>query len=417
MSTRAGNNSMLVGCFFFLSLIVFLCVLYTSPGTPPILHKPIRSRKDGASEQHPRDFGGDKSIIPNCECLLSNDNDTDIENKPAKEKVSDHIKPLKGKKLMQHSLTGALWNFKDTSDQQLYLYETLLMKNWTINVTNIDALRTEVTEYHEKLSAEYFVMTQTNVKRQEKIRYVYGTKSKKEVTISSDFYNRLPKTNPFTLTKRFKSCAIVGNSGLLRGSHCGTAIDSNDFVFRCNLATLGPFKEDAGSKSNFTTMNPSIVTRRHGSLANSRYHASFNKALSNYRGYIWVPCLGMPAFFPASYRAVKANKGSDPKVVCGYPTHFEQSLKFWAERSLTRRLSTGFYLVMSAIQVCDELNLFGFWPFLTRYNDKEIDVPYHYFDNETVSKAKKVHSMNDEFSLLLQLHNLGVLRLHGGSCR
>ncbi|XP_072175501.1 alpha-2,8-sialyltransferase 8E-like [Diadema setosum] len=261
MRSGAKNNALFIGYLFSLSFIVCLCVLISSTGTPPVVKEPIRSQKEGELEQHLRDFGGDElSVIPNCTCLLSDGNGTGTENKTVTKVSKVSSTKLKGKNTPENALTGALWNFKDTGDQQLYLYETLLMKNWTINVTNIDALRTEMTNFHQKLSGEYLVMTQTNVKRQEKIKYVFRDKTK--VTISNDFFNRLPKTNPFTLTERFKSCAIVGNSGVLKGSRCGTTIDSNDFIFRCNLATLGPFKDDAGSRSNLTTMNPSIISSR-----------------------------------------------------------------------------------------------------------------------------------------------------------
>ncbi|XP_071506173.1 CMP-N-acetylneuraminate-poly-alpha-2,8-sialyltransferase-like [Diadema antillarum] len=469
MPGGAKHNALFIGYLFSLSFIVCLCVLISSTGTPPVVKKPIRSQKDGELEQHLREFGGDELlVIPNCTCLLPDDNGTDTENKTVTKVSKVSSTKLKGKNIPENALTSALWNFKDTGDQQLYLYEKLLMKNWTINVTNIDALRTEMTSFHQKLSGEYLMMTQTNVKRQEKMKYVY--RDKMRVTVSNDFFNRLPKvsyiwckswdrwdswcrdntvistprqtpkTNPFTLTNRFKSCAVVGNSGILRGSRCGSTIDSNDFIFRCNLGTLGPFKDDAGSKSNMTTMNPKLTLcimfyfviraglmnnknlsqsfSRHVSLTNSKKQTSLNNVFADYKGYIWIPCLNFPQYFSVSLRAMKANKGSAPMVVCGYPAHFEQSLKFWAERSFTSRLSTGFYMAMSAIHVCDELNLFGFWPFSARFSNEEMEVPYHYYDdNSTLADANRVHSMNDEFSFLLQLHNLGVLRLHGGSCR
>ncbi|XP_071498923.1 alpha-2,8-sialyltransferase 8E-like [Diadema antillarum] len=261
MPGGAKHNALFIGYLFSLSFIVCLCVLISSTGTPPVVKKPIRSQKDGELEQHLREFGGDELlVIPNCTCLLPDDNGTDTENKTVTKVSKVSSTKLKGKNIPENALTSALWNFKDTGDQQLYLYEKLLMKNWTINVTNIDALRTEMTSFHQKLSGEYLMMTQTNVKRQEKMKYVY--RDKMRVTVSNDFFNRLPKTNPFTLTNRFKSCAVVGNSGILRGSRCGSTIDSNDFIFRCNLGTLGPFKDDAGSKSNMTTMNPSIIFTR-----------------------------------------------------------------------------------------------------------------------------------------------------------
>ena len=48
----------------------------------------------------------------------------------------------------------------------------------------------------------------------------------------------LPKDDPFRAQK-FGSCAVVGNSGILRTSLCGADIDSHDVVFRINEGRTG----------------------------------------------------------------------------------------------------------------------------------------------------------------------------------
>lgn len=58
------------------------------------------------------------------------------------------------------------------------------------------------------------------------------------------------------IERRVKSCAVVGNSGILLGSNCGHTIDNMDLIIRMNLAEFGhEYSSDVGSKVSFTTIN------------------------------------------------------------------------------------------------------------------------------------------------------------------
>ncbi|XP_070570720.1 CMP-N-acetylneuraminate-beta-galactosamide-alpha-2,3-sialyltransferase 1-like [Ptychodera flava] len=46
-------------------------------------------------------------------------------------------------------------------------------------------------------------------------------------------------------------CAVVGTSGILKGSNAGAEIDSYDYVFRMNIARLRGFEKDVGNKTSF----------------------------------------------------------------------------------------------------------------------------------------------------------------------
>ena len=52
-----------------------------------------------------------------------------------------------------------------------------------------------------------------------------------------------------------RTCAVVGNSGILLNSGCGSEIDSHGFVIRSNLAPLKYYKTDVGSRTNIMTIN------------------------------------------------------------------------------------------------------------------------------------------------------------------
>lgn len=352
-------------------------------------------------------WGDENSMLPIVQEPISREDPARASNR------SIHVVPKNGKTLMNDSLTGSLWDFKEMGDQQLYLYENYLKREWHHNFTNAAKLRLELASYRSVLGDNSkIILHQKNVRLKEKVKFVFNGKPK---IITSEIYHHLPKINPYS-SKRFKSCAVIGNSGLLINSSCGASVDQHDYVFRCNLAPLEPFKKDAGMKSDFITMNPSLVDRNYKGLKSSEDNKAFTADISKYDGLLWVPCFGFSTMFPLAYKVLTAYKGTKPRLVCGYPTHFKAAADFWEERGMNKRLSTGFYLVTTAIQLCDEVHIYGFWPFSARYTDERADVPYHYFDDLGFHVAKSTHSMDREFNVLLQLHTLGVVHLNVGTC-
>ncbi len=69
--------------------------------------------------------------------------------------------------------------------------------------------------------------------------------------------NEFLQTQPLRIPSQ-KSCAVIGNSGILLNSGCGETINQYDFVFRSNLAATKGYETDVGDKLNITSIN------RHG---------------------------------------------------------------------------------------------------------------------------------------------------------
>ncbi|XP_041457400.1 alpha-2,8-sialyltransferase 8F-like [Lytechinus variegatus] len=309
--------------------------------------------------------------------------------------------------LLPSNGTLKLWKFNDVENQQLYLYESLLKHNWTVDLKAIQTLRQQLSEYRSELGdRSEIILHQRNTKVKQKI---YSVFRKSAIALPRNIFNFFPKTDPLNQETRYRSCAVIGNSGVLLNSSCGNDIDKHDFVFRCNLASLSQFKIDVGMKSSLTTMNPSLVARTYKELKKAEDVRQYNQDISQYDGLLWVPCFNYPGDIYRIPKIFSSFKGKKPKIVCGNPQHFRSVMDFWKERGLTNPLSTGFYLVSTAVQVCDEVHLYGFWPFLERYGDIKSDVMYHYFDNMTLSH---VHSMDEEFNILIQLHIRGILRIN-----
>uniref|UniRef100_A0A3B5AMR8 ST8 alpha-N-acetyl-neuraminide alpha-2,8-sialyltransferase 6 n=1 Tax=Stegastes partitus TaxID=144197 RepID=A0A3B5AMR8_9TELE len=222
--------------------------------------------------------------------------------------------------------------------------------------------------------------------------------------------------SPFS-KKTWDTCAVVGNGGILTNSSCGNAIDSAQFVIRCNLPPLGNgYEKHVGVKTDFVTANPSIFAENYGALMESR--RPFAESLHSYgNSLLLLPAFSYSTNTPVSLRAFYTIKDFENtiKPVFLNPEYVESLNLFWHSWGLTEvRLSTGFTMVSLALELCTNVDLYGFWPFNTHpYGFHNLN--NHYYDDR--QPKKKVHAMPTEFELLLQLHSQGILRLHLGDCQ
>uniref|UniRef100_A0A8C0GZG6 Uncharacterized protein n=1 Tax=Chelonoidis abingdonii TaxID=106734 RepID=A0A8C0GZG6_CHEAB len=199
----------------------------------------------------------------------------------------------------------------------------------------------------------------------------------------------------------YDSCAVVGNGGILRNSSCGPEIDRAQFVIRFNLPRVD-FAADVGTKSSVVTMNPSILHAR-------------------YQG---TSCVGRGAPMWGRDRDLWGGKGralytledfgSPARTLFMNPEYLARLDGHWRSHGLRpNRLSSGFMLVSSALEMCRHLTLYGFWPFPSDPEGRPL--PHHYYDNQPPRSG--VHAMPEEFTRYLGMHLQGALRLHLGCCQ
>ncbi|XP_078658822.1 alpha-N-acetylgalactosaminide alpha-2,6-sialyltransferase 2-like isoform X2 [Branchiostoma floridae x Branchiostoma belcheri] len=222
------------------------------------------------------------------------------------------------------------------------------------------------------------------------------------------------------------TCAVVGNSGILRGSQMGKEIDGHNFVFRVNAAITRGFEEDVGNRTSFyfhninTMLNAQKNYGKYGFIqppqnkdtiyvsviADVREHRYFNAAIS------WKP--------------VKSgrDKGKKPPTQYGEKpdktkfrmTHpdFMRYLKLcWfnatRRRGVMFRPTTGAAMLLTALHTCDVTDAYGF---ITEdhglYND-------HYYEPEKHAvKFPPNHDYQLEIELWDKLDKAGVLHLYRG---
>ncbi|XP_072039875.1 alpha-2,8-sialyltransferase 8E-like [Amphiura filiformis] len=259
---------------------------------------------------------------------------------------------------------------------------------WVSNKTNAEKFRTELRGI-ELNSRTHMVLSHKTTPVGVRLP-CYFCKPNDTVQVQSWFTRVMPQSSPLE-GKSFKRCSVVGNGGILANSTCGANIDKADYIFRCNLPPIAKYIRDAGQKTNLVSLNPSMIMSR-------TYIGDMSRR----------PILGEGVSTCSA--TVESNTST---LMIGHPGHFRKVWDFWRARGLKQVLSTGFYLATTALELCDEVHLYGFWPFpFTFYSEEPIR--YHYFDK--VKAKSETHSMALEFWELWQMHQDGILRLHITPC-
>ncbi|KAI5614250.1 CMP-N-acetylneuraminate-poly-alpha-2,8-sialyltransferase precursor [Silurus asotus] len=300
--------------------------------------------------------------------------------------------------------------------KNLAAYMQPSQEGWKVNSTLVGLIRKDILHF---LDAERDVsVIKSSFKPGDTIHYVLDRR--RTLNVSHALHSLLPEVSPLK-NKRFKTCAVVGNSGVLLKSGCGKEIDSHDFVIRCNLAPLAEFAEDVGVRSDFTTMNPSVIQRVYGGLSNETLRERFVQRLRLLNdSVLWIPAFmvkGGEKHVEGVNELILKRK---LPVRMAYPSlRLVHAVRgYWLTNKVNiKRPSTGLLMYTMATRFCDEIHLYGFWPFpkdgsgnLVKYHYYDM-LKYRYFSNASP------HRMPLEFKTLKLLHSKGALKLTTSKCR
>ncbi|XP_051973107.1 CMP-N-acetylneuraminate-poly-alpha-2,8-sialyltransferase isoform X2 [Xyrauchen texanus] len=288
-------------------------------------------------------------------------------------------------------------------------------RGWKINLTLVTIIRKGILHF---LDAERDVsIIKSSFKPGDTIHYVLDRR--KTFTMSNTLHSLLPEVSPLK-NKRYKTCAVVGNSGILLKSGCGKEIDNHDFVIRCNLAPLDEFTDDVGLRSDFTTMNPSVIQRVYGSLRNEMDKKRFILRLQQLNdSVLWIPAFmvkGGERHVEGVNNLILKHK---LKLRTAYPSlRLIHAIRgYWLTNKIyIKRPSTGLLMYTMATRFCEEIHLYGFWPFPKDANGNP--VKYHYYDTLKYHyySSASPHRMPLEFKTLTALHSKGALKLTTSKC-
>ncbi|XP_078656916.1 CMP-N-acetylneuraminate-poly-alpha-2,8-sialyltransferase-like isoform X2 [Branchiostoma floridae x Branchiostoma belcheri] len=250
-------------------------------------------------------------------------------------------------------------------------------------------------------------------------RLTYALDVSKFQTITEQFYRQIPESSPL-LGKHFKSCAVVGNSGILLGSRCGPQIDSADFVFRCNLPDLEGFEKDVGTKSNFTTMNPSVLPHDYDGIdTNTSVYDRFLERLRSIENQILhIPGFVAPGGRPDVYFTLwMIRENHLPMILTFQPRETTEKMNALMGFK-TKRASSGSFLFALAACMCDQIHMYGFYPF--GKDERGRNITYHYYGEGTCTTRElpaHVHNMSEEYRTFQMFHRRKALVLHTEPCQ
>ncbi|XP_041426205.1 alpha-2,8-sialyltransferase 8E isoform X1 [Xenopus laevis] len=289
-------------------------------------------------------------------------------------------------------------------------WKSLQVCKWEMNVTEANTFKSALSRCCNAPS--FLFTTQKNTPLGTKLRYEVDTSG--IFQINSEIFNIFPKDMPY-YRSQFKKCAVVGNGGILKDSKCGKDIDSTDFIFRCNLPPITQkYVEDVGMKTDVVTINPSILTERFNKL--EKWRRPFYEVLQGYEN----ASLLLPAFYntrntDVSIRVkyVLDDFESQQAVYYFHPQYLISVSRFWLMQGVhAKRISSGLILVTAALELCEEVHLYGFWGFPMDPSGNFIT--HHYYDN--VKPRPGFHAMPSEIFNFIHMHSKGILRVHTDTC-
>ncbi|KAK7132881.1 hypothetical protein R3I93_019204 [Phoxinus phoxinus] len=251
-----------------------------------------------------------------------------------------------------------------------------------------------------------FILTQRNTAVNQSIKYETSSTSYK---INAALHSMLPEDFPWS-GRRLGRCAVVGSGGILKNSSCGREIDNADFVIRFNLAAVND--SDVGLKTDLITINPSQLQYKD---LEKKPDPLVERVSVYGNSSIIIPAFAYTFCTSLSIKALKVLQPIRPQqpVVFFSPSYLRSLDRFWKGRGLREvRLSSGFMLISTALELCEDVHVYGFWPFSSDLQGEPI--PYHYYDLKRPHPY--MHSMPEEFVRLLQLHSQGALTLHLQPC-
>ncbi|XP_033493712.1 CMP-N-acetylneuraminate-beta-galactosamide-alpha-2,3-sialyltransferase 1-like [Epinephelus lanceolatus] len=198
---------------------------------------------------------------------------------------------------------------------------------------------------------------------------------------------------------RCRTCAVVGNSVNLKGSHYGPLIDMHNIVIRMNRGRTKGFEEDVGTKTTHHVMYPESAIF----LDNDDIHLVLFSFKIN--DLLWL----LKRFDPREISAGKLKKiANKDRVMIVNPALLKYVHEMWLEKK-GRYPSTGFLTLALSLQICDAVSVFGF-------GADSAGSWSHYFETFRFKNFKTgVHAGPHEYNVIQQLYQKKKILFFKGS--
>ncbi|KAG7221194.1 hypothetical protein INR49_017481 [Caranx melampygus] len=178
-----------------------------------------------------------------------------------------------------------------------------------------------------------------------------------------------------------------------------------------------------GQLMHYDYSSHNILEKYYNNLLTVQDRNNFFLSLKKLDGAIlWIPAF----FFHTSATVTRTlvdffvEHRGQLKVQLAWPGNIMQYINnYWKTKQLSpKRLSTGILMYTLASSMCDQIHLYGFWPFGWDPNTGK-ELPYHYYDKKGTkftTKWQESHQLPAEFKLLYKMHMQGLLKLSLSHC-
>lgn len=144
--------------------------------------------------------------------------------------------------------------------------------------------------------------------------------------------------------------------------------------------------------------------------------ATFLENIASYgEAFLLLPAFSFRSNTAASFKVHHTLRefSAKQKAIFFYPRYLKSLAQFWRTKGVKAyRLSSGFMITSAAVELCENVKLYGFWPFSKSLAG--IPISHHYYDNQLPKPG--FHAMPKEYNQILQLHGRGILKLQFGKC-
>ncbi|XP_072412182.1 CMP-N-acetylneuraminate-beta-galactosamide-alpha-2,3-sialyltransferase 2-like isoform X1 [Chiloscyllium punctatum] len=256
------------------------------------------------------------------------------------------------------------------------------------------SIQPQLTSSNEKIPQDILLWWLGLQSRRPRMRMMY-----------SRLFETMPKFNSVENSRscHCRRCAIVGNSGNLKGSSYGQLIDSQDYVIRMNRAVTKGYELDVGKKTTHHFMYPESA---------KDLGANVHLVLVPFKplDLLWLENVLLNRNFLLMFRKLKGPITADrDKVIIFHPVFFKYVHDKWTEH-YGKYPSTGMLALIFGLHICDQLSVFGYgW-------DRQGNW-HHYWENNRLGGAFRVtgvHNATFEMNVITRLAEIGKIQLYRG---
>ncbi|XP_068614875.1 lactosylceramide alpha-2,3-sialyltransferase-like [Brachionichthys hirsutus] len=209
-----------------------------------------------------------------------------------------------------------------------------------------------------------------------------------------------------------RRCVVVGNGGVLHGSHLGSHIDRHDIIIRMNNAPVPGFERDAGSHTTIRLMYPEGAPHSAGEYKRTAMVALVvfksldldwltsivtKQRLSFWsKLWFWREVVDEIPLSPETFRILH------PEII--HKTG--QVLQKYTQKPGSMVPTLGASAVVMALQLCDQVSLAGFG-----YDLQHPEARLHYYETIPMGamNAQVVHDVSAEKRFLRDLVAAGAV--------